>query len=76
MAESFNQKLAQALAYLGISQADLARRMYGADSKSPAQRLNSKLKTSKYSQEDLDQIAQAIGAEIEITIKFPDGKTI
>jgi len=74
--ESFNQKLSQALGYLGMSQADLARKMYGADSASPAQRLSSKLKTAKYSQEDFDMIGRAIGAEIEISIKFPDGKTI
>lgn len=64
-------KIRMALAYLGISQAELARRM---DMSAPA--LNQRIKTGKWSDEDFKKISAALGAEFVCSFRFPDGTEI
>ena len=66
-----SKKIKAAGTYLGISQAELARRL----GMSPAA-LNQRLKTGKWSSEDLERIAEALGAEFICEFVFPDGQRI
>jgi transcriptional regulator with XRE-family HTH domain len=65
------KKIKMVLSYLGISEAELARRL---GKSAPA--FNQRMKTGKFSSEDLDEIAVALGAEFKYTFKFPDGTEI
>ncbi len=65
------QKIKMAAAYIGISEAELARRI----GSSPAA-FNQRMKTGKFSDEDLEKIAKALDAEIEFSITFKDGTKI
>ena len=69
--ETVEQKIKQAAAYKTISQAELARRA----GFSP-QNFNKKLKRGSFSHEELNKIANAIGAEYTFKFIFPDGKEI
>lgn len=60
-----------ALSYAGISQAELARRIGTTPSN-----LNQKIKRNTLTKEELDQIANAIGAEFVCKFRFPDGTEI
>lgn len=60
-----------ALAYAGISEAELARRL-GTSSQAFGQRM----KTGKFSSEDLNRIAMALDAEFFCGFKFSDGKCV
>lgn len=64
-------KIKMAEAYAKISEAELARRI-GTTSQAFGQRM----KTGKFSSEDLANIGKALGAEIVVEIRFPDGTTI
>lgn len=55
----------------GITQAELAKRI----GTSPAA-LNKRLKTGKFSDEDFQQIAEALGAEYRSGFYFPDGRKV
>lgn len=68
---TLEQKINMALAYKGISQAALAR----AVNMSPAN-FNKRLKISKFSQEELEQIATALGGTYTFGFEFPDGTKI
>ena len=68
---TFNQKISMAASFLGISQAELAKRM----GMSP-QSLNNRMKTGKFSQEDLDNFASALEAEITVVVKLKDGTVL
>lgn len=68
---TLEQKINMALAYKGISQAALAR----AVNMSPAN-FNKRLKISKFSQEELEQIAAALGGVYVFGFEFPDGTKI
>lgn len=68
---TLEQKINMALAYKGISQAALAR----AVNMSPAN-FNKRLKISKFSQEELEQIAAALGGVYTFGFEFPDGTRI
>jgi len=59
------------LAFLGMSEADLARAL---DSSRSA--FNQRMKTGKFSSAELDQIAKAFGAEFSFSFDFPDGTKI
>lgn len=64
-------KIRMAETYAGISEADLARRL----GKTP-QAFGQRMKTGKFSSEDLESIARALGAEIKVSFKFPDGTEV
>ena len=65
------QKIKMALAYKGLSEAELAR----AIGTSPSA-FNQRMKTGKFTSEDLDKIAAAMGAEYFFGFKFEDGTTV
>jgi len=64
-------KIKLAETYAKISEAELARRM-----KTSSQALGQRLKTGKFSSDDLNKIAEALGAEFEFKFRFPDGTEI
>lgn len=64
-------KIKLAEAYARISEAELARRL-GKTSQAFGQRM----KTGKFNSSDLDDIAKALGCEIVIEFRFPDGTVI
>lgn len=64
-------KIKLAETYARISEADLARRL----GKTP-QAFGQRMKTGKFSSEDLERIAAALGAEIHVVFRFPDGTEI
>ncbi len=65
------QKIKMALAYKGMSEADLAR----AIGTSPSA-FNQRMKTGKFSSEDMEKIAQAMGAQYFFGFKFEDGTQV
>jgi DNA-binding transcriptional regulator YdaS (Cro superfamily) len=60
-----------AAAYVGMSQADVARVVGMSKSN-----FNQKLKRRSFSEEELADIASAIGAKYEARFEFPDGTRI
>lgn len=68
---TISQKIKMALAYKGMSEADLAR----AVGSSP-QAFNQRMKTGKFSSEEMDKIANALGAEYYFGFQFPDGTNV
>lgn len=65
------QIVEMATAYCQISNAELARRLDWSP-----QLLNKRLNTGKFSVDEWQQIAQAMGATARIGFIFPDGKEI
>ncbi len=65
------QMIKMALAYQGMSEAELARKLNSA----PAA-FNNRMQREKFSCEELKEIAEAIGGEYFFGIRFPDGKEI
>lgn len=65
------QIIAMALGYCGISNSELARRLGWSP-----QLLNKRMNTGKFSVEEWQQIAQALGATARVGFVFPDGKEI
>ena len=65
------QKIKMALAYKGISESELARAL----GTSP-QAFNQRMKTGKFSSEDMEKIAEAIGATYFFGFEFEDGTKI
>lgn len=68
---SIEQKIKTALAYTGISQAELARRLNTTSSN-----LNQKIKRNTLTMEDMAQIAEAIGCTWKAEFAFKSGFTI
>lgn len=66
-----SQKIKMALAYRGISEAELARAL----GTSP-QAFNQRMKTGKFSSEDMEKIAEAIGATYFFGFEFKDGTKV
>ncbi len=66
-----SSKIRLAASYKGISEAELARRLDVTPSA-----FNQRLKTGKFSSEDLDRIAVALGARYDCFFEFPDGQKI
>ena len=66
-----SSKIRLAASYKGISEAELARRLDVTPSA-----FNQRLKTGKFSSEDLDRIAAALGARYDCFFEFPDGQKI
>jgi transcriptional regulator with XRE-family HTH domain len=65
------QKIKMALAYKGMSESELARSL----GKTP-QAFNQRMKTDKFTTEDLEKIAEIIGASYISEFSFPDGTRI
>ena len=65
------QLIEMGLAYAGLSQRDLAERLNWSP-----QLLNNRLKTGKFSVEEWEMFAKAMGAELQIAFKFPDGRIV
>ena len=68
---TIHEKIRMTLAYLGMTEAELARRL----EMSP-QALNQKLKRGKMSIEDLQRIGEAMGADFYFGFRFKDGPEI
>lgn len=64
-------KIKLAEAYAKISEAELARRL-GTTSQAFGQRM----KTGRFKSSDLDNIGAALGCEVVIEFRFPDGTVI
>ncbi len=64
-------KIKLACTAAGVSESELARRI----GTSP-QNLSQRLKVGKFTSEELQKIADALGAEFLLAFKFPDGTTI
>ena len=65
------QKIKLALAYSNVSESELARR-FG----SSPQAFNQRMKTGKFTAEDLEKIAEAIGAKYFFGFEFDDGTKV
>lgn len=65
------QKIKMALAYKGMSESELAKAL----GKTP-QAFNQRMKTDKFSSEDLSKIAKVMGATYISEFSFPDGTRI
>lgn len=65
------QKIKMALAYKSMSESELAR----AIGTSP-QAFNQRMKTGKFSSEDMEKIAEAIGAKYFFGFEFEDGTKV
>ena len=66
------KKIRLAETYASISEAELARR-FGCKSQ---QAFVQRMKTGKFTSDELDQIAEALGAKFEYSFVFPDGTRI
>ncbi len=66
-----SQKIKMALAYVGISEAALARRIGSSPSA-----FNQRMKTDKFTTSELEKIATALGATYSFSFNFPDGTHI
>jgi len=65
------RKIRMALAYRRMSEAELARQI----GTSP-QNLHQRLRTDRFAAEELEKIAEILGAEYISAFKFPDGTQI
>lgn len=65
------QKIKMALAYKNMSESELARQI----GTSP-QAFNQRMKTGKFSSEDMEKIAEALEAEYFFGFQFKDGTKI
>ena len=68
---TISQKIKMALAYKGMSEAELAR----AIGTSPSA-FNQRMKTGKFSSDDLEQIATALDATYFFGFEFKDGTKV
>ena len=68
---TIEQKIKMAIAYKNLSQAELARKI----GKSPAN-LNTKIKRETLTNEELEKIAEVLGATYTFGFEFPDGTKI
>lgn len=65
------QIIEMAIAYRGITNSELARRLDWSP-----QLLNKRLNTGKFSVDEWENIGKALGATAEVGFVFPDGKKI
>lgn len=68
---TIEQKINMAIAYIGISQAELARRL-GVTPQS----FNKKAKRGTFTVEEMERIAEALGAVYKFGFVFSDGNEI
>lgn len=69
--QDMGTKIKLACTLAGVSVSELARRI----DTSP-QNLNQRLKVGRFSTEELERIAQALGAEFQLEFIFPDGSKV
>lgn len=67
----FPTKIKMAEAVAKVKEAELARRM-----DTTPQAFNQRMKTGKFKYEELEQMAQAMGAELVVNFRFPDGTEV
>ena len=65
------QKIKMALGYKGMSESELAR-----DIGTSPQAFNQRMKTGRFSSEDMEKIAEALGAKFFFGFEFEDGTKI
>ena len=65
------QKIRMALAFTNMSESELARRLA-----TTPQAFNQRMKTDKFSTEELSKIAAILGATYNANFEFPDGTKI
>ncbi len=70
-AVDMTKKIKMAEAYAGIKEAELARKL-GKSS----QALGQRVKTGKFSIEELEELAIAMGAKFVCYFEFPDGERV
>jgi transcriptional regulator with XRE-family HTH domain len=68
---TIEQKINMALSFKGISQSELARKIG-----TTPQNLNKKVKRNTLTKEELESIANALGAVYTVAFEFPDGTKI
>ena len=68
---TIEQKIRMALSYAGISQAELARRIG-----TTPQNLHQRVKRNKFTKEELEEIAAALGGTWRADFVFDDGTVI
>ncbi len=68
---TLSQKIKMALAYKGMSEAELARKIGTSPSA-----FNQRMKTGKFSSDEMSKIAEALGAEYYFGFQFSDGTRI
>lgn len=68
---TISQKIKMALAYKGMSEAELARTVGTSPSA-----FNQRMKTGKFSTEEMDKIAEALDADFYFGFQFKDGTKI
>ncbi|MCI9484533.1 MAG: helix-turn-helix transcriptional regulator [Clostridiaceae bacterium] len=68
---TIEQKIRMALSYAGISQAELARRIG-----TTPQNLHQRVKRNKFTKEELEEIAAALGGTWRAEFVFDDGTVI
>ena len=68
---TISQKIKMALAYKGMSEAELARTVGTSPSA-----FNQRMKTGKFSTEEVDKIAAALDADFYFGFQFKDGTKI
>lgn len=66
-----SQKIKMALAFKNMSEAELARQINTSPSA-----FNQRMKTGKFTSEELEKIAAALGAVYSFSFRFPDGTEI
>lgn len=66
-----SQKIRMALAYRNMSEAELARKIGSTPSA-----FNQRLKTDKFTYEELEKIGEVLGAKYVAVFKFEDGTKI
>ena len=64
-------KIKMAETYAGIKEAELARRL-----ETSSQAFGQRMKTGRFSSDDLEKIASALGAEFVCFFRFPDGTDV
>ncbi len=68
---SIAQKIKLACTFAGISESELARRIG-----TTPQNLHQRLKVDKFTSQELEKIAAALGASFALSFRFPDGTEI
>lgn len=67
----FTTKIKLAETYANVSEAEVARRL-----NTTSQNLGQKVKRGRFTADDMQKIAKAIGAEFVYSFRFPDGTEI
>ena len=67
----FSTKIRMSEAVAKMSEAELARKIG-----TTPQAFNQRVKTGKFKYEELEQMAQAMGAELVVNFRFPDGTEV